>query len=150
MIDLIVSALVPSQSLKVVVQSPIVVRGSLLYSASCHPWQGVCRRLLWQEACLCPPQRMQPPLTYSPYSPWATYMPCGILTVLAIGNVHAIFGVLNVLAFGNVHDFGNVHPVLGVLARLLSCTHCTQPWHICAADPCIARYGCRCILQTTT
>ena len=77
-------------------------------------------------------------------------MPYGILTVLAIGNVHAIFGVLNVLAFGNIHDFGDVHAILGVLARLLWCTHCTQPWHICAADPRIARYGRRRILRTTT
>jgi len=52
-------------------------------------------------------------LTYSPYSPWATYTPYGILTVLANGNVHAIFGVLNVLAFGNIHDFGDVHAVFG-------------------------------------
>jgi hypothetical protein len=77
-------------------------------------------------------------------------MPYGILTVLAIGNAHAIFGVLNVLAFGNIHDFGDVHTVLGVLARLLWCTHCTQPRHIYAAGPRIARYGRRRILRTTT
>ena len=77
-------------------------------------------------------------------------MPYGILTVLAIGNVHAIFGVLNVFAFGNIHGFGDVQVVLSVLARLLLCIHCTQPWHICAADHPIARYGRRRILQTTT
>ncbi len=68
-------------------------------------------------------------------------MPYGILTVLTIGNVHAIFGVLNVLAFGNVHDFG-------VLARLLRCTCRTRSQHTCAADCCIARYGHHPILQT--
>ncbi len=121
-IDLMVSALVPSQLLKVVAQSPIlvrglllpcmayailmrlvvawynvhghpsswqdarcrlawctrpialVVRGSSLYSASCHPWQGVHRHLLWREARCGPPQRMRPPLTYSPYLPSVTYM----------------------------------------------------------------------------
>ena len=77
-INLIVSTLVPSRLLKVVVLSPIVVRGSLLYSARRHPWQGVCRHLLWREGRFGPPRRMQPPLTYSPYSPWT------ILTVLAI------------------------------------------------------------------
>ncbi len=66
------------------------------------------------------------PLTYLPYSAWATYAPYGILTVLATGNVHAIFGVINVLAFGNIHDLGDVHAVFGVLACLLWCTHCTR------------------------
>ncbi len=39
-------------------------------------------------------------------------MPYGILIVLAIGNVHAIFGVLNVLAFGNIMTLAMYTPSL--------------------------------------
>jgi hypothetical protein len=42
----------------------------------------------------------------------------GVLAILALGGVHAIFGVLNVLAFGDVHAFGNVHVVFGILTIL--------------------------------
>jgi hypothetical protein len=50
-----------------------------------------------------------------------------VLTILTLGNVHAVFGILNVLAFGDVHAvfgilnvlaFGNVHAAFGILAVL--------------------------------
>jgi hypothetical protein len=42
----------------------------------------------------------------------------GVLPILALGNVHAVFGVLNVLAFGKLHAFGNVHAIFGILVIL--------------------------------
>ncbi len=37
---------------------------------SCHPWQGVCCRLLWREARCGPPQRMRPPWGIRHACPW--------------------------------------------------------------------------------
>jgi hypothetical protein len=42
----------------------------------------------------------------------------GVLAVLALKDIHAVFGVLTVLAFGNVHTFGNVRNNSSVLALL--------------------------------
>jgi hypothetical protein len=42
----------------------------------------------------------------------------GILAVLALKDVHAVFGVLTVLAVGNVHTFGNVRNNFSILALL--------------------------------
>ncbi len=42
----------------------------------------------------------------------------GVLAILALGNVNAVFGVLNVLAFGNLHAFANVYAISSVLAVL--------------------------------
>jgi hypothetical protein len=44
--------------------------------------------------------------------------PVSILTVIALGAVHAVFGVLTVLAFGNVHAFGKAHTISSVLTVL--------------------------------
>jgi hypothetical protein len=45
----------------------------------------------------------------------------GILAVLALGAVHAIFGILPVLALDNVHAFSNIlaKPKLGIFALLV-------------------------------
>jgi hypothetical protein len=42
----------------------------------------------------------------------------GVLAILALANVHAVFGVLNVLAFGNLQAFANVYAFSSVLAVL--------------------------------
>ena len=61
------------------------------------------------------------------------------------------FDILAILALGDVHTMRHTH-----CARYrqrtchLWCTQCTWHWHICAADPRIARYGRRHILRTTT
>jgi hypothetical protein len=38
----------------------------------------------------------------------------GVLTILALGNVHAVFGILTVLAFGNIHAISSILAVLDV------------------------------------
>jgi hypothetical protein len=42
----------------------------------------------------------------------------GVLTILALGDINAIFGILNVLAFGNLRAFANVHVISSVLTVL--------------------------------
>jgi hypothetical protein len=42
----------------------------------------------------------------------------GVLAVLALKDVHAVFGVLTALAFGNVHTFGNVRANSSILTLL--------------------------------
>jgi hypothetical protein len=61
----------------------------------------------------------------------------GVLAVLALSAVHAVFGVLAVLALGDVHAFSSVLSILNLGV-------------FCAADCCVARYGCCRILQMTT
>jgi hypothetical protein len=39
----------------------------------------------------------------------------GMLAILALGNIHAVFGIRTVLAFGNVHAFGDVHAISSIL-----------------------------------
>jgi hypothetical protein len=96
-INLIASTLVPSQLLKVVAQSPIVARGSLLpcmvYMASCPCGKRLivalhdkCGQCPWGEGLIV-----------------ALFDECGLLGVLALltlGNVHA---VLNLGGYGKRH-----------------------------------------------
>ena len=57
---------------------------------------------------------------YLLYLPSRTYMPFGILTVLAFGNVHAVFGILTVL------DLGILAPLVIVWCGMVIVTFCKQ------------------------
>jgi hypothetical protein len=122
-------ALSPSQSLKNVAQSPIIVRGLLLPNtayAALRPFFG--KRLSSSCMTYVANYPCGEGLIVAP-SPVAILgkgfvvaffgkrlvvalldgcVLLGVLAILALGNIPNVFGVLNVLALGDIHAFGNV------------------------------------------
>jgi hypothetical protein len=69
----------------------------------CHSWQGVPHWFLWQELVVALLDR------------WVLL---GVLTILALSDVHAVFAILNVLVFGDLHALANVYAISSILAVL--------------------------------
>jgi hypothetical protein len=85
------------------------------------PWGSIWpKQFAWYGLVVVTSCDQQSSWMYLPYLPWGTYMPYGILTVLAIGNVHAIFGVLTVL------DLGISVPLILALRGTVAVASCEQ------------------------
>jgi hypothetical protein len=111
MINFIVSALTPSQFLKVVAQSPIVVRG---LSLPCMAYAVICPCGKGLIVIPSPVAILGKHFVVALFGEGfivSLLGECGllgVLAVLALGAVHTIFGVLAVLTLGNIHAFSNV------------------------------------------
>ncbi len=124
-VNFTMGALAPSRLSKVVARSPIVARGLLL---PCTAYAALRPFVVRGSSSSC--------------TTYVASCPCGKRLIIAFFDKCSFLGVLVILALGGVHT------VFGVLACCLWCTHCTQPWHTCAADHRVAWYSCHHILHT--